>query len=63
MKSCDFESRELIDTPWRVGRKLGRTIYAQLFNEPSDDDPVIGIMDSEDLAKAAVELHNMAINR
>lgn len=31
---------------WRVGRKLGRTIYRQIGDEPSDNDVFIGIMDS-----------------
>ena len=37
---------------WRVGRKVGRTIYRQLGDEPSDDDPLIGVMDTaEDAAQ------------
>lgn len=43
---------------WRVGRKVGRTIYAQLGDMPSDDDPLIGVMDSCPLATAAVDGHN-----
>lgn len=30
----------------RVGRKVGRTIYRQLGPEPSDEDPLIGVMDT-----------------
>jgi hypothetical protein len=44
--------------PWRTGRKVGRTIYAQPGPEPSDDDPLIGVMDTPGLAKAAVRAHN-----
>ena len=43
---------------WRVGRKVGRTIYAQIGSEPSDDDPLIGVMDTIAIARAAVEGHN-----
>lgn len=41
-------------TTWRTGRKVGRTIYAQLGPEPSDDDPLIGAMDTPELAAQAV---------
>lgn len=44
--------------PWRVGRKLGRTIYAQLGPEPSADDPLLGTLDSPELAAEAVRCHN-----
>jgi hypothetical protein len=43
---------------WRVGRKVGRTIYAQIGSEPSDDDPLIGVMDTLGLAEEAVDAHN-----
>lgn len=43
---------------WRTGRKVGRTIYQQLGPEPSDDDPLIGVMDTPDLAALAVEAVN-----
>jgi len=43
---------------WRVGRKLGRTIYRQLGAEPSWDDPFLGIMETRDLAEQVVEAHN-----
>lgn len=45
-----------VDLPWRVGRKVGRTIYAQ-----SDDDldgVLIGVMDTDDLAARVVADHN-----
>lgn len=42
------------DAVWRTGRKVGRTIYAQLGTEPSDDDPLIGVMDTPELAAAVV---------
>ena len=46
-------------SPWRVGRKVGRTIYAVASpGHPSDDDPLIGVMDTPALAAEAVEAHN-----
>lgn len=38
----------------RVGRKVGRTLYRQLGAEPSDDDPLVGVMDTRELADAVV---------
>lgn len=43
---------------WRVGRKLGRTLYQQLGAEPSDLDPFVGLMDSPALAKQVVDAVN-----
>lgn len=51
-------SDDLTKRLWRCGRKVGRTIYAQTGDEPSDDDLLIGVMDSLELALAAVEAHN-----
>lgn len=48
----------LVKKKWRVGRKVGRTIYAQLGNEPNDDDPLIGVFDSVELAVKVVDDHN-----
>lgn len=38
----------------RVGRKVGRTIYMQVGVEPSDDDPLVGVMDTPELAVCVV---------
>lgn len=43
---------------WRTGRKVGRTIYEQRGDEPSDDDPLIGVMDTPEWAAAAVTCRN-----
>lgn len=43
---------------WRVGRHVGRTVYIQTGSEPSREDPLIGVMDTPELARAAVEAHN-----
>lgn len=49
---------ELDLLPWRVGRKVRRTLYAQVGPEPSDDDKLIGMLDTAKLAAAAVDAHN-----
>ena len=43
---------------WRVGRHLGRTIYKQVGDEPSDADVFLGIMDTIGLAALVVDEHN-----
>lgn len=48
---------------WRTGRKVGRTIYAQLHPEASDEDELIGVMDTDSLAAEAVESHNSHLDR
>lgn len=45
---------------WRTGRRVGRTIYAQIGPEPSDEDVLIGLMDTPAIAKAAVTAYNWA---
>lgn len=52
----------LLDRPWRVGRKVGRTIYAMVNDDgPSDDDVLIGMMDDYELAIEVVSCHNAAL--
>lgn len=46
--------------PWRTGRRVGRTIYEQRGPEPSDADPLIGVMDTPELAARVVEAVNGA---
>jgi hypothetical protein len=41
-----------VDTPWRVGRQIGRTIYDK-------NDTLIGVMDTPELAARVVA----AVNR
>jgi hypothetical protein len=48
-------------TVWRTGRHVGRTIYAQSGPEPSDEDVLIGVMDTRELAAEACEGRNMAL--
>lgn len=52
-----------LDMAWRTGRKVGRTVYAQLGPEPSDDDPLIGCMDTPEIAADAVDAHNQLLDR
>jgi hypothetical protein len=35
---------------YRVGRKVGRTVYRLAGDEPSDDDTLIGVLDTPELA-------------
>lgn len=43
---------------WRTGRKVGRTIYRQTGEEPSDADQLIGVMDTAEWAALVVEAVN-----
>lgn len=43
---------------WRVGRKVGRTIYRQRGQEPSDGDQLLGLMDTPELAEFVVSTVN-----
>jgi len=45
----------------RTGRTAGRTIYARRGAAPSGDDPLIGVMDTPELAAEAVRAHNSAL--
>lgn len=47
---------------WRVGRKVGRTVYVQLGEEPSDRDILIGLMDTPEIAALAVRGVNQLLN-
>lgn len=57
------EMDDILELKWRVGRKLGRTIYAMLGEEPSDDDLLLGVLDEEYLAEHVVEVHNASLER
>lgn len=47
----------------RTGRKVGRTIYVQHGEQPSDDDQLVGMMDTPALATAVVGAVNYAGER
>lgn len=47
---------------WRTGRKVGRTIYALISDDAglvSEEDPLVGVMDTPALAAEAVRAHNL----
>lgn len=50
-------------TAWRVGRRVGRTVYAVVGEAPSDDDVLVGVMDTPTLAEVAVAGHNLTLQR
>ncbi len=43
---------------YRVGRKLGRTVYRQAGEEPSDEEEFLGIFDDPEFAEHVVALLN-----
>lgn len=48
--------------PWRTGRSVGRTIYAcPPGSSYRNGEVLIGMMDSPELATAAVEAHNFLL--
>jgi hypothetical protein len=49
------QPEEIAMMRWRVGRKLGRTLYRQDGAEPSSADTFLGLMETEELAEAVVE--------
>lgn len=49
---------DLLSLPWRTGRHVGRTVYAQSGPEASGDDLLIGVMDTPELAAEACGAHN-----
>lgn len=46
--------------PWRTGRRVGRTLYAQIGPDPSDGDVLIGVLDYPRLAAEVADTHNAA---
>jgi hypothetical protein len=48
---------------WRVGRKVGRTVYIQTGTDPGDDDELVGMMDTSELAALVVEAVNDHLQR
>lgn len=49
---------------WRTDFKVGRNVYALLSNDvtqPSQQDPLVGVMETSDLAENVVDTHNRAI--
>jgi hypothetical protein len=50
----EADGQRAAEGPYRVGRKVGRTIYHMAGDQPSDTDELIGVMDSPALAAFAV---------
>jgi hypothetical protein len=50
--------RDLHALPWRQGRHEPRHMYAQIGAEPSDDDPIVGTLDTPEAAEEACLAHN-----
>lgn len=53
-----------IERLWRTDYKIGRNVYALISNDvkrPSPQDPLIGTMESTELAENVVDTHNQAI--
>jgi hypothetical protein len=45
---------------FRTGRKVGRTIYRLIGDDPNGEEELIGLMDTRELAAFAVEAMNRA---
>ena len=48
----------VLGRPWHTDRVSGRAVQAQLGDAPSDNEPVIGMMDTPVFAAHVVKLHN-----
>ncbi len=48
---------------WRIGRSVGRTVYAVVGEDASKDDVLIGCMDTPALATEVVMAHNTRLRR
>lgn len=54
------------DRLWRTDFRVGRNIYALLSNDitkPSIKDPLVGVMETSELAEIVVETHNGALQK
>jgi hypothetical protein len=60
-RAAQAAERFVLGRPWRVGRKVGRTVYCQLGTDASDADPLIGVMDTVVFAVHIVDLHNRSL--
>lgn len=54
-------TQDALNQPWRIGRKVGRTIYTA--PPDSEDGELIGVMDTPELASEAVDAHNFNLLR
>lgn len=54
------------DRLWRTDLRLGRNIYALLSNDsskPSPQDPLIGVMETSEMAENVVDTHNRVLQK
>jgi len=56
------ETLDLLSLPWRTGRSVGRTIYAQGGDSASREDALVGVMDTPELAAEACAGHNARLS-
>lgn len=55
-----------INRYWRTDLKMGRNVYACVSNDPSlpsADDPLIGVMETSEVAEDIVNTHNGALTQ
>jgi len=57
-QSLSEPSLSLRDYPLRLGRKLGRTLYVGIGGDVRDDDVVIGMVDTPELAQEIMKAVN-----
>lgn len=50
-----------MDAIWRTDRRNPRVVYAVIGDEASDDDVMIGSLDTGGLAQRAVDDHNYTL--
>lgn len=51
---------------WRTDLRLGRSVYALLSNDHtkiSGQDPLVGVMETSELAQIVVDTHNKALEK
>lgn len=65
-----MESMPLVSDPgsrlWRTDYKIGRNIYVLLSNDvtkPAQQDPLIGAMETTELAEIVVDTHNRVVQK
>lgn len=52
------------DRLWRTDLRMGRSVYALLsndINKTSTQDPLIGVMETSEIAENVVDTHNRAL--
>jgi hypothetical protein len=59
VSAVDLEAL-VVTSPWRVGRSLGRSVYARVGDD-LDGDVFVGLMETRALAAQVVADHNAVI--